>query len=124
MAAPNHPIFGEIETGDLEAVKARVLADPAVLEQIEIVSHQTPPIFAIVCQQPAIALWLIEHRDGHSLDTRDGISMTALMRASQEGQLAIVKALAGAGASLSADEHGCTPLQCLQSGTQTCSTTC
>lgn len=30
---PDHPIFDLISNGDLEAVKTRVLADPAVLER-------------------------------------------------------------------------------------------
>lgn len=30
---PPHPIFGDIERGDLEAVQQHVLADPMVLEE-------------------------------------------------------------------------------------------
>lgn len=86
-----------------------MLADPAVLEEHDLYDL-TPLIYAIAQQQPAIALWLIEHRGGHSLDTRDGNGYTALTRASQEGLLAVVQALVGAGATFDSADHGSTHL--------------
>lgn len=34
--------------------------------------RETPLIYAIYCEKNAIALWLIEHRGEHYLDTQDG----------------------------------------------------
>lgn len=45
---PEHPIFHDIDNGDLEAVKARVLADAAVLEiQEETYGGTTPVTYAL-----------------------------------------------------------------------------
>ena len=56
-----HPIFDDIDRGDLEAVKQHVLADPAVLEE-RWFHHKTPLMYAIKHRKIAIAHWLIEHR--------------------------------------------------------------
>lgn len=71
-----HPIFRDIEYGDLEAVKQRVLADPAVLEERGMYWQPTLLIYAIFHCKLAIALWLIKHR-GRSIWRRE-IAMAAL----------------------------------------------
>lgn len=69
--AAEHPIFIDILRGDLEAVKQRVLADPAVLEEKG--SYQmTPLIYAITHKKPTIAHWLIDHRGQHDVNTQSG----------------------------------------------------
>ena len=77
-AARAHPIFGDIRGGDLEAVKSRVLADPAVLEERYFFRQRTPLIYAICNDKPTIALWLIDHRAQHDVNAKDGDGETAL----------------------------------------------
>jgi hypothetical protein len=105
-AVPNHPIFGDIDDDNLEEVQRRVLADPAVLEERWGGSQQTPLIHAIAHRKPAIALWLIQHRGQHDVDSRDRYSGTALHRACWRGLLPVVQALVGAGANPAALNNG------------------
>jgi ankyrin repeat protein len=110
-ALPNHPIFDDILRGDLGEVQRRVLADPAVLEEREGGYQQTPFIYSIFHCKPAIALWLIQHRGQHDVDSRDRHGGTALHWACSEGPLSVVQALVGAGANPAAlDNNGETPL--------------
>jgi ankyrin repeat protein len=106
----DHPIFDDIKGGNLEAVQERVLADAAVLEQRRIGDRWTPLMAAIALKKPAIALWLIQHRGQHSLETADGGGWTALHYASTHGPLAVVQALVAAGANPAAlTARGSTP---------------
>ena len=73
-----HPIFDDIDGGNLEEVQRRVRADAAVLEEREEEWGMTPLMYAIWERKPAIALWLIEHRGQHDLDTGDTDGETAL----------------------------------------------
>ena len=82
----------------------------AVLEERE-VEGRTPLIWAIREVKPAIALWLIEHRGQHDLDSSDIYGRTALHWASMRGLLSVVQALVGADAKPAAlDGHGGTSL--------------
>jgi len=66
------PIFDHISGGDLEEVQRRVRADAAVLEERrEVYLGMKPLKWAIWERKPAIALWLIEHRGQHDLDSVD-----------------------------------------------------
>ncbi len=104
----DHPTFRNIYRGNLEEVHRRVRADAAVLEEREGEYGMTQVVYAICEEQPAIALWLIEHRGQHDPDT---MSMRALHHASARGPLSVVKALVGAGANPAAsDQFGSTPL--------------
>ena len=86
-------------------------ADAAVLEEREEEWGRTPLMSAISARNYAIALWLIEHRGQHDLDTGDTDGGTALHLASWTGLLSVVQALVGAGANPAAlDEIGETPL--------------
>jgi hypothetical protein len=75
--------FWYIASGYMEDVQQIVLANPLVLEERSF-SKQTPLIFAcaacaerrVTCQ-PAIALWLIEHRGQHDVNAQDDEAMTA-----------------------------------------------
>lgn len=80
----------DIEHSDLEAVKRRLLADPAVLEERNCYQH-TPLMYAISCQNSAIALWLIEHRGQHDLGICDRVGCTALHRACDNAPLSVVQ---------------------------------
>jgi ankyrin repeat protein len=110
------PIFFAIGRGDLEAVKQLVRADAAVLEGYnrwgdDAEFRLTPLMYAITVKKPAIALWLIQHRGQHNLETADASSYTALHHASESGPLNVVQALVAAGANTVAlDEDGATPL--------------
>ena len=99
-----HPIFGNIDDGNLEEVQRHVQADAAVLEERGRLWEMTPLLYAICKKQPAIALWLIEHRGQHDLDTGDTNGTAALQWASGRGLLSVVQALVGAGANLVAPE--------------------
>jgi ankyrin repeat protein len=102
----HHPIFVDIDLKNLSAVQQHVLADPAVLEERAYL-NMTPLMRAISsCQDPTIALWLIEHRGQHDLNTRDGIGWTALIRACSYGRLPVAKALIAAGTSPSPQQGG------------------
>jgi hypothetical protein len=57
-----HPVFDDIDRGDLEAVKRRLLADSTVLEKREWGWRQTPLPYAIWIEKRTIALWLIDNR--------------------------------------------------------------
>ncbi len=106
-----HPIFGDIVDGNLEEVQRRVRADAAVLEEREEELRMTPLIWAIFRQQLAIALWLIEHRGQHDLESRERGGQTAFHWACWRGPLSVMKALVGAGANPTAlDRDGWTPL--------------
>jgi ankyrin repeat protein len=107
---PRHPIFDEIINGDLEAVKRRVLADVAVLDEKRS-GDDTPLIHSILHSKPAIALWLIEHRGQHNLDTADESGDTALHEACSSGSLSVLRALTAVGASAALpNAYGTTPL--------------
>jgi hypothetical protein len=111
---PDHPVFSDIERGNLEEVKRRVLAEPAVLEEREATFELqlTPLMYAIDKHQPAIALWLIQqHRGQRSLETTATWGCTALHWACSYGPLPVVEALVKAGANPAAlDNDGYTPL--------------
>ncbi len=105
-----HPIFDEIEGGNLE-VQWRVRADAAVLDERQDVFRRTPLIYAIFMRKPAIALWLIEHRGQHDLDSTDRFGWRALHWACARGPLSVVEALVVAGANPAAlEQEGWTPL--------------
>jgi hypothetical protein len=98
-----HPIFNDIDHGELEEVQRRVRMDPAVLEERWwSFMGMTSLIYAIFKRQPAIALWLIHHRGQHDLDTTDYSGWTALHWACWYGPLSVVQALVGAGANAAA----------------------
>ena len=99
---PDHPIFGDIGRGDLEAVKQLVLANPAVLEEKQSYSswQMTPLIYAIQGNNPLIAHWLIDDRGQHDVNTRDHYRMTALHYACRTGLLSVVQALVTSGADM------------------------
>ena len=50
-------------------------------------------IYATYEKKPAIALWLIEHRGQHDLETREKEGWTALHWACRQGLLPVVQAL-------------------------------
>ena len=113
MGDPNeHPILGDIDRGDLEAVKAHVLADLAVLEQRGLGAMRwTPLMKAIFYRRNDIALWLIEHRGQHDLEARDRMGDAALHMAIRSSRLDVVHALVAAGADPGAlSAHNNTPL--------------
>lgn len=61
---------GVVARGDLEAVKSRVLLDPAVLEENgHLFAQTTPLIHATCCNKPAIVQWLVDQRGQHHLNT-------------------------------------------------------
>ena len=96
----DHPIFGDIRGGNLEEVQRRVRADASVLEERNSYAGWTPLMHAMIERQPAIALWLIEHRGQHDLEsTDDHYEQTALHFASCNGLLPAVEALVEAGAN-------------------------
>lgn len=113
----DYPIFFDIDDGDLapglEAVQQHVRADAAVLDiqaAGEYCEPKTPLIYAVCVDQPEIALWLIEHRGQHELDTGDEFGQTALHSASKYGELEVVEALVVADADPAALTGGsCTP---------------
>lgn len=92
-----HPIFADIDSSDLEAVKAHVLADAAVLEERD-GEQMTPLMYAIDQDEHAIAHWLIQHRGQHDVNTRRRQKTTALNMACSRGNRSIVEALVAAGA--------------------------
>ncbi len=107
----DHPIFRDIDGGILEEVQRRVRADAAVLEERRHPLGMTPLIHAIRKDKPVIALWLIEHRGQHDLDTGNNAGGTALHYACQRGLLPVVHALVVAGANPAVlDGNGATPL--------------
>ena len=82
-----------------------------MLEEREEEWGRTPLIYAIHEEKPAIALWLIEHRGQHDLDTANTDGETALHFACDKGLLSVVEALVRAGANPAAlDRDGDTPL--------------
>lgn len=93
----DHPIFDEIERGDLEVVQQHVLADAAVLEAREGYRRATPLIHAIEYKKTIPALWLIENWGQHDINAVDGDGGTALHWASAHGMLELVQALIAAG---------------------------
>ena len=99
---PDHPIFGDIDNGDLEAVKRRVLADATVLDEKEEDYERSPLMYAVDRERHAIAHWIIEHRGQHNLDLSDRHGQTALHWASWYGPLSLVQALVREGANPSA----------------------
>jgi uncharacterized protein len=104
-------IFDYIFNGDLEGVKRCVLADPAVLETRTEPFAMTPLMYAIYFHETAIALWLIEHRGQHNLDSTDRRGFTALHRACGLDQLSVAQALVKVGANPAcADGKGFTSL--------------
>lgn len=99
---PEHLIFNYIEfgIGHEEDVQQHVLADPAVLDERTAYAKMTPLIYTICWRQAsATALWLIEHRGQHDLDSRDKRGFTALWWACKYGLLPVVQALLAAGAN-------------------------
>lgn len=104
MANQEHPIFDDIENDDLEAVKARVLADTGVLDVTTLrppILRQTPLQYAIRQKKLQIAHWFIEQRGQQDLETPSRHGNTALHRACKRGQLSVVQALIVAGANTS-----------------------
>jgi ankyrin repeat protein len=109
--AQQHPIFVDIDRGNLAEVQRRVVAGAAVLEERGGIYRTKPLMNAIQQRQPAIVLWLIEHRGHHDLSTRDNTGGTALHWACDRGPLSIVQALVEAGANpATLTQHGSTPL--------------
>ncbi len=107
----DHPVFDDIEDGNLAEVQRRVRADAAVLEKRLEEYGATPLMWAIWEDKPAIALWLIEHRGQHDMDFTDDDGRTALHHASRGSPLSVMQALAVAGANLAAlAQDGWTPL--------------
>lgn len=109
----DHPVFNDIRRGDVKAVKARVLADAAVLDETGslIFLQMTPLMYAIYDRKPDIALWLIEHRGQQSLETRDPmIGKSAVEWACSSGLLEVVQALVAAGAAY-VGPHASAPLR-------------
>jgi hypothetical protein len=108
--ADHHPIFDDIDNDNLEEVQRRVLADPVVLEE-RIFRGKTPLIYSICSNNPAMVLWLIQHRGQHNLETHSEDGGTALHYACAYGPLSVVQALVGAGANPAAlGNDGETPL--------------
>lgn len=109
-----HPIFDDIWRSDIEAAKQRVLTDPGVLEERDSSYYQrTSLMVAIYLKKPAIALWLIEHRGQHDVNTRNRFGTTALHWACMFGPLSVVQALVAAGADVSCFSGSLgTPLMC------------
>lgn len=111
-----HPIFNDIQCGNLEEVQQRVLADPErrVLDKHEYCSGRKTPLMCVIEEcEPTIALWLIENRGRHDLETRDRHGWTALHYAcGYPGcSLPVVQALVKAGANPAVlDQDGWTPL--------------
>ena len=102
-AAAQPSIFDVISRGDLAEVQRRVGANPAVVEQrLRGSSNCTPLMWAILEDQPAIALWLIEHRGGHDINTQDDLGLTAIHDACWRGPLEVVHQLVAAGADVAA----------------------
>lgn len=95
-----HPVFGDIRRGDLEEVQRRVLSDPGVLEEElgGLWGQKSPLTYAIHERQTSIALWLIEHRGQHNLDTLDERRLSAIVVACLLKDLPVVKARVAAGA--------------------------
>jgi ankyrin repeat protein len=110
---PDHPIFSDIDHGNLEEVKRRVLAEPAVLEERESWNRMTPLMYAIFKRKPAIALWLLEQDRGqHSLEAVTYTGCTALHYVCRNCLLSVVQALVKAGANpVALDYGGWTPLK-------------
>lgn len=107
------PIFYDIYRGDFDAVQQRVLADAAVLEERNLLSGglMTPLMRAIERKKPAIALWLLEDRGQHDVETAAISNLTALHYASEHVPLELVQALLAAGANPARPtECGFTPL--------------
>ncbi len=112
MAQQRHPIFDDIKGGNLEEVQRRVRVDEAVLEERRPDYFRwTPLIHAIWKNKPAIALWLIEHRGQHALDSTNTNEQTALHWACRAGLLPVVQALVGTSVNTAAlNQGGWTPL--------------
>lgn len=92
--AADHPIFRDVDRDDLKAVKRRVLADPAVVEERQSLYGKTPLMWAIVKnRRHSITHWLIEHRGQHNLEVIDCEGGTALHWACWRGPLSVVQAL-------------------------------
>lgn len=94
----HHPIFSDIWSDHLEAVKLHVLADAAVLEEIGVYDMR-PLLFAVFRRRSAIALWLFEHRGQHDVDLHDDVMMTALHWACYNDSILVVQTLVAAGAN-------------------------
>jgi ankyrin repeat protein len=110
-----HPIFEDIEYGDLESVQQYVLADAGVMEQRESstssFSRKTPLMHAIYLNWTAIAHWLLTNRGEHDLETTDDHGATAQHWAARYGRLKAMRALVAAGANPAAlTTGGTTPL--------------
>ena len=90
-----------------------MLVDPAALDELRTWNQATPLMYAFGNGQTAMAHWLIEHRGQHNIGTRDREGKTVLHCACSYGSLAVVQALAAAGADVSlVDKDGWTPLIC------------
>ena len=94
---PRHPIFDNIYKGDLEGVKSRMLANPAVLDEKDGL-QLTPLAYVIAHRKPTIVHWLIEHRGQHDVNTQTLGGMTALHSTCSWGRLSMVQALVASGA--------------------------
>lgn len=85
----DHPIFDDIQQGELTAAERRVWANPAVLDERGGNRRLTPIIYAIATDNPALAAVLLDHhrrcRSPHNIDTRDSVGLTALHWACARG---------------------------------------
>ena len=100
-AAGQLSIFRVISRGDLAEVQRRMQADPSVMDERDECGC-TPLMWTILKEQPAIALWLIEHRGGHDVNSQDNTGRTAIHYANREGPLEVVQQLVAAGADVAA----------------------
>jgi len=65
-AVQTHPIFNDINRGDLEAVQQPAGAHAAVLEERDNSDCRLTPLMHAICRKKlAIALWLIQHWGQH-----------------------------------------------------------
>lgn len=69
MTPRDHPIFDDIDCFRIEKAMQRVLVDPGVLEERNWLKY-TPLMYAIMQGKSDIAVWIIQHRGQHDLDTR------------------------------------------------------
>ena len=99
VEATMHPIFRDIQSGNLEVVKQRVLANSTVLEERQSGFGHTPLTYAALNSKEDIAVWMVEHKGQHNLDTRDVFRQTALHWACITDLPKLVQAMVGAGAN-------------------------
>ena len=79
-------------------VKQYILLNPWVLDKRTYGVRMTPLMYIISMKKPTLALWVIERRGQHDLNTQDNEGLAAMHYACQYGLLAVVQALVAAGA--------------------------